>query len=88
MLLACIGGDFTGSSDIASTLAKGGMATTQYNGIPERPADSGVEVGVVSLKSRTAPLEEAVSGSLMSVHCEKAGCVTSLERTGLGWRIP
>ncbi|MEM9278600.1 MAG: four-carbon acid sugar kinase family protein, partial [Pseudomonadota bacterium] len=64
MLLGCIGDDFTGSSDIANTLAKGGMAVTQYNGVPDNPAHDNVEAGVVSLKSRTAPVADAVEESL------------------------
>lgn len=64
MLLGCIGDDFTGSSDIANTLAKGGMKVTQYTGIPTSPAASDVEAGVVSLKSRTIPVKQAISQSL------------------------
>jgi len=64
MLLGCIGDDFTGSSDIANTLAKGGMNVTQYTGIPNSPAKSDVEAGVVSLKSRTIPVADAVEQSL------------------------
>lgn len=64
MLLGCIGDDFTGSSDIANTLAKGGMKVTQYTGIPTSKAASDVEAGVISLKSRTIPVAEAVAQSL------------------------
>ena len=32
MLLGCIGDDFTGSSDLANTLAKQGMRAAQYVG--------------------------------------------------------
>ena len=64
MLLGCIGDDFTGSSDIANTLAKGGIAVTQYNGIPNDVAKSDVEAGVISLKSRTAPVKDAVNESV------------------------
>lgn len=64
MLLGCIGDDFTGSSDIANTLAKGGMKVTQYTGIPTVQAASDVEAGVVSLKSRTIAVDEAISQSL------------------------
>lgn len=64
MLLGCIGDDFTGSSDIANTLAKGGMKVTQYTGIPSMPANKSVEAGVVSLKSRTIAVEDAVNQSL------------------------
>lgn len=64
MLLGCIGDDFTGSSDIANTLAKGGMKVTQYTGIPTIAASPDVEAGVVSLKSRTIPVKEAIQQSL------------------------
>lgn len=64
MLLGCIGDDFTGSSDIANTLAKGGMAVTQYNGVPNKPAADIVEAGVVSLKSRMIVKEDAIGQSL------------------------
>ncbi|MBT6191443.1 MAG: hypothetical protein HOI22_14445, partial [Tateyamaria sp.] len=53
MKLGCIGDDFTGSSDLANTLAKGGMRVTQYSGVPKGPADASVEAGVVALKSRS-----------------------------------
>lgn len=64
MLLGCIGDDFTGSSDIANTLAKQGMSVMQYNGVPAHKADESVEAGVVSLKSRTEPVEAAVRHSI------------------------
>lgn len=67
MLLGCIGDDFTGSSDLANTLAKGGMRVTQYSGIPTVPAHKNVEAGVVALKSRTIPPEEAVTQSLAAL---------------------
>jgi 3-dehydrotetronate 4-kinase len=64
MLLGCIGDDFTGSSDLANTLAKGGMRVTQYCRLPAQPADPGVEAGIVALKSRTIPPADAVARSL------------------------
>ena len=64
MLLGCIGDDFTGSSDIANTLTKGGMAVTQFNGIPNYPAAQDIEAGVISLKSRTAPVQQAIDQSV------------------------
>ncbi|MEL6425384.1 MAG: 3-oxo-tetronate kinase [Pseudomonadota bacterium] len=67
MLLGCIGDDFTGSSDLANTLAKGGMRVTQYTGVPEGPAAPGVEAGVVALKSRSVPVAEAVKKSLAAL---------------------
>jgi len=67
MLLGCIGDDFTGSSDLANTLAKGGMRVTQFSGVPSGPAESGVEAGIVALKSRTIPPAEAVALSLAAL---------------------
>lgn len=64
MLLGCIGDDFTGSSDIGNTLSKAGMRVTQYNGVPLEDADPDVEAGVISLKSRSIPVDDAVSQSL------------------------
>ena len=64
MIIGCIGDDFTGSSDIANTLAKGGMRVTQYVGVPNQPAKQDVQAGAVSLKIRTIPVEEAVRQSV------------------------
>ena len=64
MLLGCIGDDFTGSSDLANMLARSGMKTIQYCGVPNGPADPSVEAGVVALKSRTIPVADAVRQSL------------------------
>jgi 3-dehydrotetronate 4-kinase len=75
MLLGCIGDDFTGSSDLANTLVKGGMATTQYCGIPQGKADADVEAGVVALKTRSVPVEEAVAQSLQALEwLKQQGC--------------
>lgn len=75
MLLGCIGDDFTGSSDLANTLARGGMRVVQYNGIPRGTAASTVEAGVVALKTRTAPVAEAVELSLSALEWLRAqGC--------------
>ena len=75
MKLGCIGDDFTGSSDLANTLAKGGMRATQYTGVPDGPADASVEAGVVALKSRSIPVAEAVARSLEALDWLKAqGC--------------
>ena len=65
ILLGAIGDDITGSTDLALMLAANGMSTVQYMGVPEpgtRASDC--QAAVVALKSRTAPLEEAVSQSL------------------------
>ena len=74
MLLGCIADDFTGASDLANTLAKNGMATVQFVGVPD-----GVEVpceaGVVALKTRSIAPGEAVRQSLNALRWLKAqGC--------------
>ena len=75
MKLGCIGDDFTGSSDLANTLAKQGMRTVQYTGIPSDPAAPDVEAGVISLKSRSIAAEDAVAQSLAALEWLKAqGC--------------
>jgi uncharacterized protein YgbK (DUF1537 family) len=75
MKLGCIGDDFTGSSDLANTLAKGGMRVVQYTGIPDTPAAPGVEAGVVALKSRSIDPAEAVAQSLAALDWLRAqGC--------------
>lgn len=75
MKLGCIGDDFTGSSDLANTLAKGGMRATQYTGVPDGPADPSVEAGVVALKSRSIPVADAVALSLQALEWLRAqGC--------------
>ncbi|MEM9432878.1 MAG: 3-oxo-tetronate kinase [Pseudomonadota bacterium] len=76
MLLGCIGDDFTGSSDLANTLSKNGMRVTQYTGVPDKAAAPEVEAGVVALKSRSVPVEEAVRLSLNALHwLRDQGCM-------------
>ena len=51
------------------------MRTTQYTGVPTGPADSSVEAGVVALKSRSVPVDEAVARSLEALEWLRAqGC--------------
>ncbi len=75
MKIGVIGDDFTGSSDIALTLAQGGMRVVQYVQIPEADAHSDVQAGVVSLKSRSCAVEEAVKQSLTALEwLKRQGC--------------
>ncbi len=72
MLIGVIADDFTGASDIANTLAKGvppegGLRTVQYPAIPTDDAASDTEAGVISLKSRSAPVAEALADSLAAL---------------------
>jgi 3-dehydrotetronate 4-kinase len=67
LLLGCIADDFTGATDLANTLVRNGMRTIQVIGVPdglEAPAEA--EAIVVALKSRTAPVAEAVEQSVAS----------------------
>lgn len=63
-LLGCIADDFTGGTDLASTLVESGMRTLQVLGIPEDPVPDDIDAIVVALKTRTASEVEAVSASL------------------------
>lgn len=64
-VLGCIADDFTGASDAASFLVKGGMRVKLYNGIPEnRAQDDDAQAIIIALKSRTQKTEEAVADSL------------------------
>lgn len=75
MLLGAIGDDFTGSGDLANTLVKQGMATTLYSGIPTGPAAEEIEAGVIALKTRSVPVDEAVAASLAALDWLRAqGC--------------
>lgn len=75
MKLGCIGDDFTGSSDLANTLAKQGMRVVQYTGVPTTDAAPEVEAGVVALKSRSIAPEDAVAQSLAALAWLRAqGC--------------
>ncbi|MEL7398755.1 MAG: 3-oxo-tetronate kinase, partial [Pseudomonadota bacterium] len=75
MKLGCIGDDFTGSSDLANTLAKQGMRTVQYTGVPAGDAAQDVEAGVIALKSRSIAPDAAVAQSLAALSWLKAqGC--------------
>jgi uncharacterized protein YgbK (DUF1537 family) len=66
MLLGAIADDFTGASDLANTLAKEGMATTLFVGVPEGEASETV-AGVVALKTRSIAPAEAVRQSLAAL---------------------
>ncbi len=64
LLLGCIADDFTGATDLANNLVKGGMKVVQTIGVPAGPLGEEVDAVVVALKSRTIPAQEAVTQSL------------------------
>jgi uncharacterized protein YgbK (DUF1537 family) len=65
-LLGCIADDFTGATDLANMLVRGGMRTVQSIGIPsgDSLADLDADAIVIALKSRTTPSADAVAESL------------------------
>lgn len=75
-LLGCVADDFTGATDLASMLVRNGMRAMQLIGLPEPgepPPD--VDAIIVALKSRTAPVDEAVRDSLAALDwLRNAGC--------------
>jgi uncharacterized protein YgbK (DUF1537 family) len=75
LLLGCIADDFTGGTDLASTLVRGGMRTLQVIGVPQGPLPDDIDAVVIALKSRTVSPEEAVTQSLEALEwLRAAGC--------------
>jgi uncharacterized protein YgbK (DUF1537 family) len=68
-LLGCIADDFTGATDLANMLVRGGMRTVQSIGIPSSEVAAGLDADaiVIALKSRTIPVAEAVEQSLAAL---------------------
>ncbi|MFM7848925.1 MAG: 3-oxo-tetronate kinase [Rubrivivax sp.] len=77
MILGCIADDFTGATDLANNLVRAGMRVVQTIGVPATPAAQAglgeVDAVVVALKSRTAPVDEAVAQSLAACRWLRAG---------------
>jgi 3-dehydrotetronate 4-kinase len=68
MLLGAIADDFTGATDLASMLVRNGMRSVQLIGVPrasDPPPDA--DAVIVALKSRTAPVQQAVTESLAAL---------------------
>ena len=64
LALGCIADDYTGASDLANTLTRGGLRTVQTIGVPADDLDlPEVDAVVVSLKSRSIEASLAVSRS-------------------------
>src|SRR3984957_2369695 len=68
MLLGAVADDFTGATDLCSMLVRGGLRTVQLIGMPaaDQPIPEADAV-VVALKSRTAPVRQAVDQSLAAL---------------------
>ncbi|CDY78396.1 FIG00641944: hypothetical protein [Caballeronia glathei] len=74
-LLGCIADDFTGATDLANMLVRGGMRTVQTIGVPAAGTKIEADALVVALKSRTIAPQEAVEQSLAALEWLRAqGC--------------
>jgi uncharacterized protein YgbK (DUF1537 family) len=73
MYLGVIADDFTGGTDIAGFLVRGGLSVTQYIGVPDAVPATLPDAAVVSLKSRSCPAREAVRDSLAALRWLQAG---------------
>jgi uncharacterized protein YgbK (DUF1537 family) len=63
--LGCIADDFTGGTDLANNLVRAGMRTVQVIGVPDAASPApDADAVVVALKSRTAPVADAVAQSV------------------------
>ena len=68
VVLGCIADDFTGATDLCNTLVRQGMRTVQLIGVPHASlAVPEAEAVTIALKSRTAPVQEAVDQSLAAL---------------------
>jgi uncharacterized protein YgbK (DUF1537 family) len=76
-LLGCIADDFTGATDLANMLVRGGMRTVQSIGIPAADVAGQLDADaiVIALKSRTVPAADAVKESLEALRwLRERGC--------------
>lgn len=65
--LGCIADDFTGATDLANNLVQAGMRVWQAMGVPDAPLAHEADAVVIALKSRTAPVADAVGDSLKAL---------------------
>jgi len=71
--LGCIADDFTGGTDLANNLVRAGMRTVQVIGVPDAASLApDADAVVVALKSRTAPVAEAVTQSVAAARWLRA----------------
>lgn len=65
--LGVVADDYTGGSDVAAALRRAGVSTSLVFGVPDDLAQPDSEAVVVALKTRTAPVADAVADSLEAV---------------------
>ena len=76
-LLGCIADDFTGATDLASTLVRQGMRAIQLIGVPEGPLPE-ADALIIALKSRTIPAADAIAQSLAACEALLAAGATQI----------
>lgn len=59
--LGCIADDFTGATDLAGLLARSGYPVSLRIGVPDELPSDTAPFEVIALKSRTAPVDEALA---------------------------
>jgi uncharacterized protein YgbK (DUF1537 family) len=59
-VMGCIADDFTGATDLAGLLARSGVRVSLRIGVPSEPPGETRQFEVIALKSRTAPVADAV----------------------------
>ncbi|WP_024952180.1 3-oxo-tetronate kinase [Cobetia crustatorum] len=81
IVLGGIADDFTGATDLANNLVRAGMRTVQVIGVPQETLQEGtanaldltdVDAVVIALKSRSCPVDQAISESLAALEWLKA----------------
>lgn len=73
--LGVIADDFTGATDIASFLVQNGLSTLQFNGVPQQHHAPTAQAIVISLKTRSCAVDQAVEQSLAALKWLQAqGC--------------
>ncbi|WP_158774032.1 3-oxo-tetronate kinase [Cobetia sp. L2A1] len=75
IVLGGIADDFTGATDLANNLVRAGMRTLQVIGVPQddsRVDLQDIDAVVVALKSRSCPVDQAISESLAALEWLKA----------------
>ena len=67
MDLGCVADDFTGASDAASFLAKRGIKTLLFNGIPKEEEISNCAAVVIAMKTRSIEASQAAKDTLAAM---------------------
>ena len=73
--IGVIADDFTGATDIASFLVENGLSAVQMNGVPTGELPEDTDTVVISLKTRSCPVTEAIQQSLKALEwLQRHGC--------------